>query len=131
MSFTRESIKTQFQAGYHIPQFVFMQNKDQGNIFRETGIAFAYTISPDCGKELERLTRIAQNNRLSGETAKTWKNDFTKFWSAHGEVLMHKLTGLRDPMLNLMINDEPLFNTLLEKQPEEKKEQYKTLREKS
>jgi len=65
MSFTREGIKTQFQSGYPIPQFIFMQNKDFGDIFRETGIAFAYTISDSCGKELERLTRIAQHNRLS------------------------------------------------------------------
>jgi hypothetical protein len=73
---------------------------------------------------------MAQNSRLSGEAAGKWKNDFTKFWNIHGKELMHKLTGMRDPMLNLMINDPVLFDTLLEKQPEEKKRQYKALREK-
>jgi len=43
---------------------------------------------------------------------------------------MHKLSGMRDPMLNLMINDPILFNDLLEKQPPEKKKQYKRLQEK-
>ncbi len=43
---------------------------------------------------------------------------------------MHKLSGMRDPMLNLMINDPVLFNDLLEKQPPEKKKQYQRLREK-
>lgn len=62
---TREHVKEQFQSGYHIPMFVFMQNKDFGDTFRETGIAFAYTIDEDCGKELERLTREAGTNRLS------------------------------------------------------------------
>lgn len=130
MSFTRESIKAQFQSGYHVPQFVFMQNKDFWDIFRETGIAFAYTISPGCWKELERLTRIAQHNRLSWETASKWKKDFTTFWKSHWKELMHKLSGMRDPMLNLMINDPVLFDDLLEKQPPEKKEQYKRLKEK-
>lgn len=49
---------------------------------------------------------------------------------SHGKELMHKLSGMRDPMLNLMINDPALFNDLLEKQPPEKREQYRRLREK-
>ncbi|MCB9806918.1 hypothetical protein H6768_03415 [Candidatus Peribacteria bacterium] len=43
---------------------------------------------------------------------------------------MHKLSGMRDPMLNLMINDPALFDELLEHQPEDKKKQYQVLREK-
>ncbi len=65
LSPTREHIKEQFQSGYHMPMFVFMQNKDLGDVFRDTSIAFAYTISEDCGKELEELTRQAGANRLS------------------------------------------------------------------
>lgn len=38
---------------------------------------------------------------------------------------MHKLSGMRDPMLNLMINDPQTFDEMLEDQPEDKKKQYK------
>ena len=41
---------------------------------------------------------------------------------------MHKLSGMRDPMLNLMMNDPALFDELLEEQPSEKKKQYEKLR---
>lgn len=44
---------------------------------------------------------------------------------------MHKMTGMRDPMLNLMINDRPLFNELLENVPEHKKSQYNELKNRS
>ncbi len=43
---------------------------------------------------------------------------------------MHKITGMKDPMLNVMMNDPPLFDKLLEKQPPEKRKQYERLREK-
>lgn len=59
LSPTREHIKEQFQSGYHIPMFVFMQNKDFGDVFRNTGVAFAYTISEKCGQELKELTEQA------------------------------------------------------------------------
>lgn len=42
--------------------------------------------------------------------------------------MMHKLSGMRDPMLNLMMNDPALFDELLEEQPSEKKKQYEKLR---
>lgn len=42
---------------------------------------------------------------------------------------MHKLSGMRDPMLNLMINDPQTFDEMLEDQPEDKKKEYKNLRE--
>lgn len=89
---TREHIKSQFQSGYHIPEFVFMQNKDLGDVFRETGIAFAYTISESCGKGLEELTRDAQHNRLSGDRAKKWGKKFQSFWEKYGTELMNKLS---------------------------------------
>lgn len=127
---TREHIKQQFQSGYHMPHFVFMQNKDFGDVFRDTGIAFAYTISPECGKELEEITNDARSGRLSGSRGRKWRDRFQKFWKNNGKELMHKLSGMRDPMLNLMINDPALFDELLEHQPEEKKKQYKILREK-
>jgi hypothetical protein len=129
LSPTREHIKTQFQSGYHIPMFVFMQNKDLGDTFRETGIAFAYTISEDCGKTLEKLTQEAADNRLSGRN-KSWRSRFENFWEEHGTILMHKMSGMRDPMLNLMMNDPALFDKLLEKQPSGKRKQYERLREK-
>ncbi len=44
---------------------------------------------------------------------------------------MHKMTGMRDPMLNLMINDRPLFDELLDSVPAEKKPQYEELRKRS
>lgn len=130
LSPTREHIKEQFQSGYHIPMFVFMQNKDLGDVFRNTGIAFAYTISESCGKELEELSTQAWNNRLSGEAGKKWSSKFQKFWKDHGERLMHKLSGMKDPMLNLMVNDPALFDELLEHQPAGKQKEYKMLREK-
>lgn len=43
---------------------------------------------------------------------------------------MHKLSGMKDPMLNIMINDPALFDELLEHQPAEKQKEYKMLREK-
>lgn len=42
---------------------------------------------------------------------------------------MHKLSGMRDPMLNLMINDSTTFDDMLKDQPEDKKKSYKRLRE--
>lgn len=127
---TREHVKEQFQSGYHMPPFVFMQNKDLWNVFRDTGIAFAYTISEDCGKELEELTHQAERNRLSGDSGKKWRSRFEKLWRKHGKELMHKLSGMKDPMLNLMINDPALFDELLEHQPPAKQAEYKMLREK-
>gem|GEM_PF-3413035 len=44
---------------------------------------------------------------------------------------MNKMTGMRDPMLNLMINDRPLFDELLESVPEHKKDQYNELKKRS
>ena len=44
---------------------------------------------------------------------------------------MHKMTGMRDPMLNLMINDRPLFDELLEDLPAHKKPQYEELKKRS
>lgn len=42
---------------------------------------------------------------------------------------MHKMSGMRDPMLNLMINDPALFDELLEKQPADKRKQYEKIRQ--
>ncbi len=126
---TREHIlKEQFQTGYHVPMFPFMQNQNYWDIFRDTSIAFAYTISESCGKELEKLTKEAGDNRLSGRN-KSWSRRFQEFWSNHGGVLMNKLSGMKDPMLNLMINDPTLFDELLEHQPAAKKAEYRMLRE--
>lgn len=46
---TQEAIKKEFQEqGVQIPMFVFMQNKGLGDVFRETSVAFAYTMGDDC-----------------------------------------------------------------------------------
>ncbi len=42
---------------------------------------------------------------------------------------MHKLSGMRDPMLNLMVNDPQTFDEMLEDQPDDKKKEYSRLRE--
>lgn len=44
---------------------------------------------------------------------------------------MHKLSGMKDPMLNLMINEPVLFEKMLDDQPADKKKEYQKLREKS
>jgi len=41
-----------------------------------------------------------------------------KFWTKNGAQMMHKLTGMRDPMLNLMINAPETFDEMLEAMPE-------------
>lgn len=44
---------------------------------------------------------------------------------------MHKMTGMRDPMLNLMINDPALFNEMMKDLPAEKRAHYEQLQKKS
>lgn len=109
--------------------FPFMQNKDEGDKFRKTSVAFAHTISSDCGERLEKLIHEASHERISGRNKK-WRGRFEAFWREYGKELMHKLSGMRDPMLNLMVNDPVLFDELLQKQPPEKKREYKILNEK-
>ncbi len=74
-----------------MPMFVFMQNKNLGDVFRTTGIALAHTISPECGNTLERLVNKASNERLWGGSLKSWRKEFEKFWTDHGNNLMSKL----------------------------------------
>jgi len=107
--------------------FVFMQSKDLGDTFRETSIAFAYTIGKNCGDKLQKLVDTSSHERLSGERYKDWIKSFTSFWKDYGKDLMHKLSGMRDPMLNLMINDQPTFNKLLDAQTGQKKADYERL----
>ncbi len=53
---TQEAIKKEFQDnGVQVPMFVFMQNKNLGDIFRETSLAFAYTINKSCGDRLQKI----------------------------------------------------------------------------
>lgn len=131
LSPTQEHIKKQFQEeGCHVPMFVFMQNKNLGDVFRETGIAFAYTISPDCGKELEKLVNEASERRINGDNKASWSARFSAFWKQHGTELMNKLSGMRDPMLNLMMNDPQTFDEMLAEQTEPKKSHYRRLNEK-
>lgn len=90
---TQEHVKKQFQEeGVQVPMFVFMQSKNLGDVFRETSIAFAYTISKTCGEKLEKLVNEVKNNRLNGDNRKKWTEMFDSFWREHGTVLMHKLS---------------------------------------
>lgn len=108
--------------------FVFCQNKALGDTFRETSIAFAYTISQDAGEELKALCKMS-SNRLNGNTSGKFKERFKKFWEKNGKEMMHKLTGMRDPMLNLMINAPETFDEMLEAMPEgQKKKDYQELK---
>lgn len=53
---TQEAIKKEFQDnGVQVPMFVFMQNKNLGDVFRKTSLAFAYTIDKKCGDKLQEL----------------------------------------------------------------------------
>lgn len=127
---TQEHIRKQFQEdGVQVPMFAFMQNKNLGDVFRETSIAFAYTISKSCGDTLQGLVNESSHARLSGSANTSWVARFQSFWEDNGKELMHKITGMRDPMLNLMINDPVTFDDMLDEQPPEKREQYKRLRE--
>lgn len=55
---TQEAIKKEFQEnGIQVPMFVFMQSKNLGDTFRETAIAFAYTMGSNCGNELAELVK--------------------------------------------------------------------------
>ncbi len=129
---TQESLKKQFQEGYHLAPFVFAQGRNLGNMFRKTGIAFAYTISTDAGAWLKELVDATSNRRLNPSITvrgEKWATNFQKFWEKHGEELMHKMTGLKDPMLNLLINAPDTFDSMLKNLPAEKREQYKYLKE--
>lgn len=125
---TQTHAKELFQSGNHVPMFVFCQNKALGDTFRETSIAFAYTISNEAGKELEDLCKMS-SKRLDGDTMRTFKKQFETFWKENGKKMMHKLTGMRDPMLNLMINAPETFKEMLEAMPEgQKKKDYQELK---
>lgn len=118
---TQTHAKELFQSGNHVPMFVFCQNKALGDTFRETSIAFAYTISDAAGKELESLIELSSHRLTGGKdggTIKKFRSRFEKFWKEHGKEMMHKLTGMRDPMLNLMMNSPETFDEMLEAMPE-------------
>lgn len=81
---TQESLREAFQGNAKVPMFVFMQNRNLGNIFRETGIAFAYTISPSVGKELESLVKEREGGRVANrEAGDNWRKRFEVLWKKH------------------------------------------------
>lgn len=124
---TQTHAKELFQSGNHVPMFVFCQNKWLWDTFRETSIAFAYTISNTAGKELEDLCAMS-SVRLKADSVKRFRKRFESFWKEHGTKMIHKLTGMRDPMLNLMINAPETFDEMLEAMPEwQKKRDYEQL----
>ena len=80
------------------------------------------------GEELESLIKLS-STRINGDTKDEFKRRFMKFWKKNGKEMMHKLTGMRDPMLNLMINAPETFNEMLEAMPEgQKKKDYEQLK---
>lgn len=70
--------------------------------------------------------RIHKNSKVNGED---WTKKFKKFWNNHGAQLMDKMTGMRDPMFNIMMNDPQTFDELIDAASPEKKKQYEKLRE--
>ncbi len=44
--------------------------------------------------------------------------------------MMYKIAGMKDPMLQMMVNDPATFDEMLDEQPPEKREMYNKLREK-
>lgn len=65
---TQQHARDLFQSGNHVPMLVFCQNKTLGDTFRETAVAFAYTISHEAGSKLEKLIQMA-TPRLNGNTS--------------------------------------------------------------
>ncbi len=125
---TQQHARDLFQSGNHVPMLVFCQNKALGDTFRETAVAFAYTMGKEVGDELKALIDIA-TPRLNGDTNKKFRPRFEKFWKDNGKTLMHKMTGMRDPMLNLMIRAPETFDEMLEAMPEgPKKKNYQELK---
>lgn len=125
-------LKELFQAWSHVPMFVFAQSKNLGDIFRDTWVAFAYTISEEAGKELESLVEYVKHHRVhkkSSVNGEDWTKKFKKFWKNHGSQLMNKLTGMKDPMLNLMMNAPETFDQLIDSASPDKRKKYNKLRE--
>lgn len=110
--------------------FVFAQNRRLGDVFRDTSVALAYTISDNVGRQLEELVKMSEDRRLDGSTAKIFSSKFKKFWQDHGSEIMNKLTGMKDPMLNLMMNAPETFDEMLTDLPPEKQSMYRRIREK-
>ncbi len=78
---------------------------------------------------MEALCKMS-SQRLNGDTNKEFRKRFESFWKKNGKVMMHKLTGMRDPMLNLMINAPETFDEMLEAMPEgQKKKDYQQLKD--
>lgn len=125
---TQQHARDLFQSGNHVPMLVFCQNKTLGDTFRETAVAFAYTISHEAGSKLEKLIQMA-TPRLNGNTSRDFRNQFQEYWKNYGTQIMHKMTGMRDPMLNLMMNAPETFDEMLEAMPEgPKKKNYQELK---
>lgn len=126
---TQTYAKDLFQSGTQMPMLVFCQNKALGDTFRETAIAFAYSMGKGIWDELQSLCNIWAH-RLHGKSqGADFRKRFLKFWKDNGTTLMHKLTGMRDPMLNLMVNAPDTFEEMLEAMPEwSKKNEYAELK---
>ena len=82
------------------------------------------------GRELEDLLRLSEHKRLDKDTAKKFSSKFEAFWRKNGAELMHKLTGMKDPMLNLMFNAPDTFDEMLDSLPPEKQSIYRHISEK-
>lgn len=124
-------LKELFQGGTHIPMFAFAQSKNLGDVFRETGVAFAYTIDEEAGSELEELVNMSKNRihrDMKDSKSVSWRKKFEKFWKRYGKEMMHKLSGMRDPMLNLMINAPDQFDAMIEDLPASHQKKYARLK---
>lgn len=124
---TAESIKKQMQEeGVQMPMFAFVQSKTQGDIFRDVGITMAYTISDEAGSQLEALVKESSERRL--HKGDPWVPKFKAYWRRYGAQLMNKITGMKDPLLNILINAPEAFDAMYDAMPPEKQKQYARLK---
>jgi len=111
------------------PALLFAQSKKYGDIFRDVSISYAYTISKDCGDRMSELANAGEwHGRLFNDVRKAWTPKFKAFWAEYGEAMMGRLTGMKDPLLQIMMTDPKLFdNEIFPSLPDHKKARYERL----
>lgn len=127
----QDDIYQQFrEQSIKIPPLIFGQSKKLGDTFRDASITFAYTISKECGDTMKSLSEVSKKHgRIPGDQKNSWRKKFEPFWAEYGKRIVERMTGMRDPMLQIIINDPDFFDGELYKSlPEHKKSQYDRLR---
>ena len=127
----QDDIYQQFrEQSIKIPPLIFWQSKNLGDTFRDACITFAYTISKECWDTMAELAEISKEfGRIPWNKKKEWRAKFEPFWSDYGKRIVERMTGMRDPMLQLIIHDEDFFDgDLYASLSEGKKKQYERLK---